>query len=82
MVHQDQPGDGIRKIRTTSVFRAVNFELFVKPNKGIMAAGLIAMSACIAYLTLMNIQMRNRKVYKAVQDDGSVTLTERKSKWD
>ena len=25
------PGDGIRKIRTTNIFRAVNFELYAKP---------------------------------------------------
>lgn len=26
-----EPGDGIRGVRTTGVFRAVNFELFAKP---------------------------------------------------
>ena len=26
-----QAGDGLRSLRTTSVFKAVNFELYVKP---------------------------------------------------
>lgn len=26
-----QPGDGIRSMRSTSLFRAVNFELYAKP---------------------------------------------------
>lgn len=25
------PGDGLRSLRSTSLFRAVNFELYVKP---------------------------------------------------
>lgn len=25
------PGDGLRSVRTTSLFKAVNFELYVKP---------------------------------------------------
>lgn len=28
---QHQPGDGIRSMRSTSVFRVVNFELYAKP---------------------------------------------------
>ena len=26
-----EPGDGLREVRTTGVFRAVNFELFARP---------------------------------------------------
>lgn len=29
--HKYQPGEGIRSMRTTGVFRAVNFELYAKP---------------------------------------------------
>lgn len=28
---QHQPGDGIRSMRSTTLFRAVNFELYAKP---------------------------------------------------
>lgn len=26
-----EPGDGIRQVKTTSVFRMINFELYTKP---------------------------------------------------
>lgn len=29
--HQHQPGEGIRSMRSTGLFRAVNFELYAKP---------------------------------------------------
>lgn len=29
--HKHQPGEGIRSMKTTSLFRAVNFELYAKP---------------------------------------------------
>lgn len=29
--HQHQPGEGIRSMRSTGVFRAINFELYAKP---------------------------------------------------
>ena len=35
------PGDGLRSLRTTGVFRAVNFELYAKPV-GITSVVLIA----------------------------------------
>ncbi|CAM1317787.1 Uncharacterised protein g6841 [Pycnogonum litorale] len=35
---------GLRDARTTGVFRAVNFELFVKPNKFVMGFGLVAIT--------------------------------------
>lgn len=28
---ESAPGDGLRSVKTTGVFRAVNFELYVKP---------------------------------------------------
>lgn len=30
-VPKPQPGDGIRSLQSTSVFRAINFELYAKP---------------------------------------------------
>lgn len=29
--HNYQPGEGIRSVRSTNVFRALNFELYAKP---------------------------------------------------
>lgn len=37
------PGDGIRSMRSTNVFRAVNFELYAKPNVVVMGIGLVAL---------------------------------------
>ena len=37
-------GEGIRSLETSGVFRAVNFELYAKPNKWIMGFGLIAIT--------------------------------------
>lgn len=44
-----QPGSGIRSTRTTSVFRAVNFELFATPvsfNRPIKSQDQITMFTC------------------------------------
>ena len=35
-----QAGDGIRSMETSAGFRALNFELYMKPNKPIMAFGI------------------------------------------
>ena len=37
-------GDGIRSMETTGVFRAVNFELYARPNKWVMGFGIIAIT--------------------------------------
>ena len=42
-----EPGSGIRSTRTTSVFRAVNFELFAKPVCSCMIRGTIEGHRCI-----------------------------------
>ncbi|CAM1317789.1 Uncharacterised protein g6841 [Pycnogonum litorale] len=75
---------GLRDARTTGVFRAVNFELFVKPNKFVMGFGLVAITGCVAFLAYMNVQSENNKqtVYFAENEDGSQTSRLKKSKWD
>lgn len=75
-------GDGLRSLRTTGVFRAVNFELYVKPNLAIMAFGVIAISCSTAYLAYMKAQHRESKAYIAIAEDGSQHLTQKRSKWD
>ena len=39
-----QSGDGLRSLKTSNLFRNVNFELYVKPNKFVMAFGIIAIT--------------------------------------
>ncbi|XP_013404838.1 small integral membrane protein 8 [Lingula anatina] len=74
---------GWKNIKTTSVFRAVNFELFVKPNKVVMGLGLVAISGCVAYLAYMNAMAENKAdMYRAVTEDGEERLQKKTSKWD
>merc|ERR1712037_777338 len=55
-----QAGDGIRSMETSSVFRTLNFELYVKPNKYFMAFGITAISCCIGYLAYMKINTESK----------------------
>ncbi|XP_077992550.1 small integral membrane protein 8-like [Glandiceps talaboti] len=82
--NQHQPGDGFRGVRTTSLFRAVNFELFVKPNKVVMAFGLTVMTGIVVYFGYMNAMAENKKdqIYVAYNHDGSVETKRKSSKWD
>lgn len=76
---------GLRGAQTTTLFRAVNFELFVKPNKVVMAFGLIAMTGCVAYLAYLNAVKENKKdkmMYEQYFEDGSTIMRKKKSKWD
>ncbi|XP_002734389.1 small integral membrane protein 8-like [Saccoglossus kowalevskii] len=76
------PGDGIRGVRTTSLFKAVNFELFVKPNKVVMIFGVVAITCCVSYIAYMNATAENRKMYEAYNVDGTTVTKYKKSKWD
>ncbi|KAG7165517.1 small integral membrane protein 8-like [Homarus americanus] len=75
-------GDGIKSIRTTSVFKAINFELYVKPNLAVMSFGVVAIICSGAYLAYMKSQQRESKTYVAIAEDGTQSLTQKKSKWD
>jgi len=77
-----KPGDGLRSVRTTGVFRAVNFELYAKPNRFVMAVGLIAISGCIGYLTWMRQQHKEMNVYTALDENDQLYLRQKKSRWD
>ncbi|GLV48629.1 uncharacterized protein CBL_06038 [Carabus blaptoides fortunei] len=76
------PGEGIRSLKTTGVFRAVNFELYARPNAVIMGLGLIAITGCAGYIAYMRMKYESMGFYSAVQEDGTETFTKRKSKWD
>ncbi|NXY88552.1 SMIM8 protein, partial [Alcedo cyanopectus] len=74
---------GLRSVQTTMLFRAVNPELFIKPNKPVMAFGLTAITLCVAYLGYLHATVENKKdLYEAVDSEGSSYLRRKTSKWD
>ncbi|XP_062464347.1 small integral membrane protein 8 [Pezoporus occidentalis] len=74
---------GLRTVQTTMLFRAVNPELFIKPNKPVMAFGLIAITLCVAYLGYLHATIENKKdLYEAIDSEGSSYLRRKTSKWD
>ncbi|XP_054843140.1 small integral membrane protein 8 [Eublepharis macularius] len=74
---------GLRSARTTTLFRAVNPELFIKPNKPVMAFGLIAITLCVAYIGYLHAQQENKKdIYEAIDGEGNRNTRRKTSKWD
>ncbi|XP_035175842.1 small integral membrane protein 8 [Oxyura jamaicensis] len=74
---------GLRGVQTTMLFRAVNPELFIKPNKPVMAFGLVAITLCVAYLGYLHATAENKKdLYEAVDSEGSRYMRRKTSKWD
>ncbi|XP_055702582.1 small integral membrane protein 8 [Phlebotomus papatasi] len=76
------PGDGLRSLRTTGVFRAVNFELYAKPNAVIMAIGVVCILGATGYIAYMRSKYEGMGYYSAVQSDGTEVFTKKQSKWD
>jgi len=77
------PGDGIKSLKTSRVFRIINFELYSKPNKIIMALGLVSVSFTFGYLVYMRHQYEKMGYYPAVAEDGRHEVyKQRQSKWD
>ncbi|XP_006012695.1 small integral membrane protein 8 [Latimeria chalumnae] len=74
---------GLRGVRTTSLFRAVNPELFIKPNKPVMAFGLVAITLCVAYIGYLHATAENKSdLYEAVDSEGERHMRRKTSKWD
>ncbi|XP_077294143.1 small integral membrane protein 8 [Arctopsyche grandis] len=76
------PGDGIRTIRSTNLFKAVNFELYVKPNIVIMSVGLTCFGLCLGYIAYMRQKYESMGYYSAITNDGNELFEKKKSKWD
>ncbi|XP_018333389.1 small integral membrane protein 8 [Agrilus planipennis] len=76
------PGDGIRSLRTSKLFRAANFELYVRPNIVIMVLGLIGIAGCSGYLTYMKYKYEKLGYYAAIKSDGTEQFTKKTSRWD
>ncbi|XP_005098483.1 small integral membrane protein 8 [Aplysia californica] len=73
---------GWTQLPSTSLFRAVNFELFVKPNKVVMAFGIAAFTGCVSYIVYMNMNDDKKKTtYVTLDEDGGTTTRQRSSRW-
>jgi len=71
------------RVQSTALFRALNFELFVKPNIVVMAIGITSVTACVAYIAYWNSTAENRKSsYMALNEQGELEKRQRMSKWD
>jgi len=77
-----QAGDGIRSMETSSVFRTLNFELYVRPNKVFMIFGVLAATGAFGYLAWMKARHKEQGLYTAIDDQDQLYLTKKRSKWD
>ncbi|XP_029984138.1 small integral membrane protein 8 [Sphaeramia orbicularis] len=74
---------GLRGAQTSTLFRAVNPELFIKPNKPVMAFGLVAITLCVGYLGYLHaIKENDQQLYEAVDSEGQRYMRRKTSKWD
>ncbi|KAM4693648.1 small integral membrane protein 8 isoform 1-T4 [Discoglossus pictus] len=74
---------GFRSVKTTTLFRAVNPELFIKPNKPVMAFGLFTITMCVGYIAYLHATEENKKdVYEAIDSEGTRYTRRKTSKWD
>ncbi|XP_068148496.1 small integral membrane protein 8 [Drosophila tropicalis] len=77
-----QPGEGIRSMRSTSVFRLINFELYTKPNTIIMGIGLAAITGVFGYIAYMRYKYESLGYYVAIKEDGQEQFVKKKSNWE
>ena len=47
-----------------------------------MGIGLIAVTGCLGYLMYMRSHAEKNNLYTAMNEDGSLTYRQRKSKWE
>ncbi|KAM3861186.1 small integral membrane protein 8 [Diretmus argenteus] len=74
---------GLRSATTTTLFRAVNPELFIKPNKPMMAFGLVTITLCVGYLGYLHaVKENDQQLYEAVDGEGERYMRRKTSKWD
>uniref|UniRef100_A0A8C1RBQ9 Small integral membrane protein 8 n=1 Tax=Cyprinus carpio TaxID=7962 RepID=A0A8C1RBQ9_CYPCA len=74
---------GLRGVRSTSLFRAVNPELFIKPNKPVMALGLLSLTLCVGYLGYLHaVRDNQQQLYEAVDSQGERHMRRKSSRWD
>ncbi|XP_006626210.1 small integral membrane protein 8 [Lepisosteus oculatus] len=74
---------GLRGVQTTTLFRAINPELFIKPNKPVMAIGLLTLSLCVGYLGYLHATTENKQdLYEAIDSEGTRHMRRKSSRWD
>ncbi|XP_038126458.1 small integral membrane protein 8 [Cyprinodon tularosa] len=74
---------GLRGAQTTTLFRAVNPELFIKPNKPVMLFGLAAITLCVGYLGYLHaVKENDQQLYEAIDSEGERYMKRKTSKWD
>ncbi|KAM8831553.1 small integral membrane protein 8 [Spinachia spinachia] len=74
---------GLRGAQTSTLFRAFNPELFMKPNKPVMAFGLVTITLCVGYLGYMHATKENDlQLYEAIDSEGESYMRRKTSKWD
>ncbi|XP_075993369.1 small integral membrane protein 8 [Genypterus blacodes] len=74
---------GLRSARTTTLFRVVNPELFIKPNKPMMIFGIVSITLCVGYLGYLHATKDNeQQIYEAVHSEGERYTRRKTSKWD
>ena len=74
---------GWGQMSSTSAFRAINFELYAKPNKFVMTVGLSLFLGGIGYIAYMNFtDDKTKKTYVTYDLDGGLTPRPKTSKWD
>ncbi|XP_034017595.1 small integral membrane protein 8 [Thalassophryne amazonica] len=74
---------GLRGAKTSTLFRAINPELFIKPNKPVMAFGLISITLCVGYLGYLHAMKENdQQLYEAIDGDGQRQMRRKTSRWD
>ncbi|XP_036941678.1 small integral membrane protein 8 [Acanthopagrus latus] len=86
---KEGPGDkgyrtpGLRGAQTTTLFRAVNPELFIRPNKPVMVFGLVTITLCVGYLGYLHATKENdQQLYEAIDSEGERYMRRKTSKWD
>uniref|UniRef100_A0A5F9CJD2 Small integral membrane protein 8 n=1 Tax=Oryctolagus cuniculus TaxID=9986 RepID=A0A5F9CJD2_RABIT len=74
---------GLAGVRTATLFRAVNPELFIKPNKPVMAFRLVTLSLCVASIGYLHATQENKNnLYEAIDSEGHSYMRRKTSKWD
>jgi len=80
-------GEGIRSLDTSAGFRTLNFELYVKANKPIMAFGIATMSLITLYFAYMKATTENKTLdaeYDKLYGEGAANYmrTRKVNSWD
>ncbi|CAB3365761.1 Hypothetical predicted protein [Cloeon dipterum] len=68
-------------MRSSTLFRITNFELYTRPNKVVMALGLLGLTISVGYMAYMRSQYEQMGLYTAVDSEGQQTLMKRQSRW-